>query len=162
MTPRQIEYRAYLKTDHWKELRAEVLNRDGCRCVHCQKKKGCLHVHHRFYRSRFEDSIADDLITLCERCHKVEHGLAKPKKIKAPKQPKKIKGPGGVLYTGVPKNLRDVNLMRSNGRIDRATFEKLRIQFGGVPKLGQPRKVKMKRWWPGMYEGKLPGELRSR
>lgn len=159
LSPRQIEYREYLNTDHWKNLRAEVLKRDGKKCTRCPKRIW-LQVHHRFYRSRFEDSIPDDLVTLCRWCHKAEHGLSKPVNHHQ-KKAKKRKEPGGVLFTGIPKSLKDVELLRSKRLIDRSTFDAMREQFGfKKPKPGLPRKTKQKHWWPGMYDGYAPGELK--
>ena len=78
MTSNQIAYREYLASVHWANLRDLVLARDGNRCVKC----GCsqhLQVHHKFYRSRFEDSVPEDLKTLCPKCHREEHGIVKKK-----------------------------------------------------------------------------------
>src|SRR6478609_642490 len=92
MTPKQIAYRVYLKSPHWAALRLEVLNRDGYKCCRCSRTKLTLHVHHKLYREKFEDSITDDLITLCEICHKEEHGIIKLKhKVIKPRRHKKKK-----------------------------------------------------------------------
>ncbi len=89
MTARQLAYRDYLLTPHWQSLRREVLSRDGFRCRRCPARKR-LQAHHLIYRARFEDSVADDLITLCHLCHKSEHGLIRKTKHgwKAKKPPK--------------------------------------------------------------------------
>jgi hypothetical protein len=67
-------YQEYLKSAHWKQLRGQVLKRDGRKCTRCPSQSR-LQVHHKFYRERWEDSEPDDLITLCRKCHKAEHGL---------------------------------------------------------------------------------------
>lgn len=77
---RKREYQVYLTTDHWKQLRESVLRRDGYRCTRCPSQF-YLQAHHKFYRSRFEDSITDDLVTLCRPCHEREHGLVKDRPV---------------------------------------------------------------------------------
>jgi len=74
MTPRQIAYQEYLKSEHWALLRAKALHRDKNRCQECKTTKR-LHVHHLKYRLRFEDSVLEDLKTLCFKCHEKEHGF---------------------------------------------------------------------------------------
>jgi len=78
-TDRQKAYAIYLQSEHWKALRMEVLIRDGFRCVRCPSRKR-LQAHHKVYHDRFEDSVADELITLCQPCHKREHGIKPDKK----------------------------------------------------------------------------------
>lgn len=73
MTERQIAYRDYLQTDHWKALRDSVVERDGGKCVVCDSADR-IQVHHKRYRKRFEDSLPGDLETLCRKCHGLEHG----------------------------------------------------------------------------------------
>ena len=50
-----------------------VLNRDNYTCQCCKIKKGTLHVHHIVYRSNGGSDKMDNLITLCENCHKKLH-----------------------------------------------------------------------------------------
>lgn len=53
-------------------VRQYILHRDGYRCRHCQETKGKLHVHHLESRRTGGDA-PDNLITLCEHCHKKLH-----------------------------------------------------------------------------------------
>lgn len=76
MTDGQIAYLEYLKSEHWRVLRRAVIHRDGMKCVRCPARVR-LQAHHKFYRDRFEDSIPDDLITLCRTCHRAEHGIVR-------------------------------------------------------------------------------------
>ena len=85
MTARQLAYRAYLQSVHWAQLRHAVLTRDGFRCVRC-KSPHRVEPHHLFYRDRFEDSRPEDLVTLCRRHHKAEHGVKQSKKRGAGRQ----------------------------------------------------------------------------
>lgn len=77
MTARQKAYAEYLKSEHWRNLRQIVIKRDGLKCTRCPARTR-LQAHHKFYRDRFEDSVPDDLITLCRQCHEKEHGLNVP------------------------------------------------------------------------------------
>lgn len=62
----------------WKELAKTILKRDNYKCQNCKithKQNNKLVVHHikewsRYPRLRFK---TNNLITLCENCHKLEH-----------------------------------------------------------------------------------------
>lgn len=57
----------------YKNNHEAVLNRDNYTCQCCRTKKGTLHVHHIVYRSNSGGDKMDNLITLCEDCHKKLH-----------------------------------------------------------------------------------------
>lgn len=58
--------------------KSACLNRDNYTCQCCKTKKGALHVHHITYRSNGGGDDLDNLIVLCEDCHKKLHkGLLK-------------------------------------------------------------------------------------
>ena len=71
------------KVKHWgyqkgklygfENAKAYVLTRDNYTCQCCKTKKGTLHVHHIIYRSNGGSDDIDNLITLCEDCHKKLH-----------------------------------------------------------------------------------------
>ena len=62
----------YLKSDHWKDLRAKKLkSATTCEKCHCQPS---YDVHHDRYRNLI-DVTTDDLKAFCRRCHKLEHRL---------------------------------------------------------------------------------------
>lgn len=86
LTPRQAAYRAYLKSDHWKVLRAEALKFYGRKCAHCPSTKK-IQVHHTSYGSDWYAVTLVDLKPLCRRCHKIEHGQIPggPKRMKRKK-----------------------------------------------------------------------------
>jgi len=54
------------------QLRKQVLERDGWRCQLCGSMKS-LQVHHKRLRSHSGSDIEDNLITLCDRCHRLTH-----------------------------------------------------------------------------------------
>lgn len=145
MTPRQVEYAEYRKTPHWRRLRKAVIKRDGRKCTRCLSRH-MLQAHHLIYRDRFEDSVPSDLVTLCQGCHKKEHGL-----VSVPV----------VLGSSVPK--------RKHRRKNSKLAWRRSSSRSGVFNHGR-RKKKHKKFiadnkcvvrgfWPGMYEGKAPGEV---
>jgi 5-methylcytosine-specific restriction endonuclease McrA len=77
-------YREYLKSDHWRRLRALALSRDRESCKWCGSKHR-LEVHHHFYRSSWYDTQLDDLVTLCPNCHDVAHGKIRKRPAKRKK-----------------------------------------------------------------------------
>ena len=68
---RSDEYRAYFKSKSWQRKRAKVIFRDGAQCRACGSRES-LEVHHLIY-ARFTEEWLEDLITLCEKCHKAIH-----------------------------------------------------------------------------------------
>lgn len=70
-----MEYKEKLKDPRWRKRRKEVLIRDFYICQKCGHKAKDNHVHHVVYIVGREPWDYDDeyLITLCERCHTLEH-----------------------------------------------------------------------------------------
>lgn len=72
---RYLAYDEYLESDYWKAIRKKALDRDGGRCKLCNELKN-LQVHHRSYKNKWgDDAEFDDLVTLCEECHKNFHNF---------------------------------------------------------------------------------------
>jgi 5-methylcytosine-specific restriction endonuclease McrA len=65
--------RLRLDADAYQQLCRQVLERDGWRCQVCGAMQH-LQVHHKEFRSRSGDDSEENLITLCDRCHKLAHG----------------------------------------------------------------------------------------
>ncbi len=60
----------------WKIVRTTVLERDGWTCQGCRLVSfngKSLHVHHRIHRKNGGTEELENLITLCDSCHKAEH-----------------------------------------------------------------------------------------
>lgn len=72
-TAAQRRYVAYLRTAHWKALRAQVLMRDHYRCRFCGATSG-LEVHHLTYERLGHEALTD-LVTACHSCH---HRIHRP------------------------------------------------------------------------------------
>lgn len=70
------EYRDYLDSEEWRELKLDLLMNRGCRCEECfdDKQPNELDVHHKTYERIFNE-LETDLILLCRRCHRLEHNL---------------------------------------------------------------------------------------
>lgn len=65
---RNMPYSEYLQTDHWQNLRLQMLQLAGYRCQLCNTGDTVLHVHHRSYENRGQEPL-NDLIVLCADCH---------------------------------------------------------------------------------------------
>lgn len=72
-TKRKVPYPEYLKTDHWRVVRGEALERAKRKCQLCASKRR-LEVHHNTYDHLWCE-LPEDVIALCNRCHKKHHGL---------------------------------------------------------------------------------------
>lgn len=68
------EYRKYLKSEHWIEMRRQRKRLDNHRCYLC----GCpkyLNVHHLRYDNLGNEDVEEDLVTLCKKCHSMLHRI---------------------------------------------------------------------------------------
>jgi 5-methylcytosine-specific restriction endonuclease McrA len=68
----RVLYDAYMASGRWARKRTRVLARDGWSCTRCGRH-GVLQVHHLSYRFFGREPLGD-LVTLCEQCHRDEHG----------------------------------------------------------------------------------------
>lgn len=64
------EYRAFLRSAEWQEIKAEVIRRAGGRCQLCGSPHN-LEAHHRTYRADLAD--LSELVCLCRDCHATFH-----------------------------------------------------------------------------------------
>lgn len=77
------KYQKYIKSKPFKELRDNVLERDGYRCRVCGRtleeiadnKKITLQAHHNSYENlgKCNGEEMNDLLTLCSVCHNAIH-----------------------------------------------------------------------------------------
>jgi hypothetical protein len=72
-------YSELLEDPRWQEKREEIIQRDNHKCMSCKNKDedakqlgNYLHVHHIVYKTGLKpwEYDNDDLITLCDDCHK--------------------------------------------------------------------------------------------
>ena len=68
---RSCSYDLYLKTEHWRRIREETLDRFGNRCALCNETHQ-LDVHHRTYERRGAEQPGDTIV-LCRKCHSTFH-----------------------------------------------------------------------------------------
>jgi hypothetical protein len=72
MAPKN-NYLDQYKDPRWQKKRLEIMKRDEFSCQSCNDTESTLNVHHRVpYRKNIKiwDYENDELITLCENCHK--------------------------------------------------------------------------------------------
>jgi len=67
----KIPYDIYIISDAWKEKRAKFLEFYKYKCFKCGSKK-FLNIHHLHYGT-LGNETADDVILLCNWCHKKSH-----------------------------------------------------------------------------------------
>lgn len=75
----KAEYAKYLKSDHWKQLRARKMRRKK-NCGVCATTENVT-VHHLTYRNIY-DVETTDLRRMCWRCHSLAHDLMKSRKLR--------------------------------------------------------------------------------
>jgi 5-methylcytosine-specific restriction endonuclease McrA len=69
------EYKKYLLSDEWAQLKIDLFNYRGKKCEKCgSKTKIC--VHHKTYDNIFKEEYSD-LIILCKICHEKTHQIIK-------------------------------------------------------------------------------------
>jgi 5-methylcytosine-specific restriction endonuclease McrA len=67
-----MEYKEYLKTEHWKEIRSKKKIKKH-HCAICGSKEN-LQVHHLNYDCLWKETT-EDLRVLCNKCHELAHKL---------------------------------------------------------------------------------------
>ena len=68
-----MDYQTYLLSGEWRSRASAYKLRVGYRCEHC-KAMARLQIHHKNY-DRLGRELDEDLIALCEACHKKTHNL---------------------------------------------------------------------------------------
>lgn len=67
-----MDYKEYIKTDHWQHFRKEALKHFNLTCQLCGANDMTLDVHHRTYVNRGRETF-NDVIVLCRHCHDLYH-----------------------------------------------------------------------------------------
>lgn len=75
----------YYKSNKWQEIRQARMKYDGYRCQKCGSSEN-LQVHHKDYVGNGREVIKEDLITVCERCHRKETNIDRRDRNKARKE----------------------------------------------------------------------------
>jgi 5-methylcytosine-specific restriction endonuclease McrA len=83
VTPRESErlkslpYSDFLVTSYWNQIRKEMVKEADHKCQLCNNNS-ILHVHHKTYENHgYEHEHLEDLIVLCEGCHRKFHDKEK-------------------------------------------------------------------------------------
>ena len=72
------EFLAQYQTKEWYELSRQIKARDHNTCQMCGRNDVPLSVHHLKYGENGSLFVDDNcLITLCDRCHKINHEYKK-------------------------------------------------------------------------------------
>jgi 5-methylcytosine-specific restriction endonuclease McrA len=64
-----------LENERYKQLRRNILKRDGWLCQFYGAMTN-LEVHHQQFRSHSGEDTEENLFTLCHNCHRILHGRA--------------------------------------------------------------------------------------
>lgn len=67
-----MNYKDYLRSDHWKKRRQRFIKNTHKRCFICRAKNVVFHVHHKRY-TNLGNEKHNDLRLLCEKCHNTVH-----------------------------------------------------------------------------------------
>jgi len=70
--PKWKNYGEYLKSRKWKKKRERILKMFNYRCFHCLEP--AYFVHHTKYSDWGKEKL-EDLIPVCDKCHKLIHNL---------------------------------------------------------------------------------------
>ena len=70
---RKTEYKKYLESPAWKEIRAQVLRRDKYKCRACDDRATV--VHHVRYPMKLGEEKLEWLYSLCAPCHDTIHAI---------------------------------------------------------------------------------------
>lgn len=78
---RTARYKRVIKSRGWRELREQAKERSGACCERCgvrgtsrSKPDTTLHLHHLSYERLGKERL-EDVVLLCARCHRLEHGV---------------------------------------------------------------------------------------
>lgn len=72
---KSMKYKSFLQTQYWKIISDKKKKMSKFKCEKC-KQNDILNVHHNSYENHgYELFNMKDLIVLCEKCHKIEHGI---------------------------------------------------------------------------------------
>jgi len=72
-----MKYKKKLISPKWQKKRLQILQRDNFSCRSCFDIDSTLHVHHVRYLMHHEpwEYDSNDLLTLCDECHKEWHRI---------------------------------------------------------------------------------------
>lgn len=101
---RRNEYRVYLQSEDWKKLRELALIRTNGLCQFCGDF--ATQVHHVKYPKQFGAEHPHSLVPVCDKCHKISHGVQKMKQLEH-----------AVVMTELSPSGINLNYLLSGGRV---------------------------------------------
>lgn len=101
---RADEYRAYLRSPQWREVRAASQQACGGLCEFCGAV--ATQTHHVRYPKKFGEDGTHNTLSVCDRCHKLSHGGREMLQITAGKRASEVSPLGAdfdyVIVNGDP------------------------------------------------------------
>jgi 5-methylcytosine-specific restriction endonuclease McrA len=76
---RAKQTRIKLDPQAYKQLRMQILERDSWRCQNCGSRQH-LQIHHQELRSQSGRDAEENLITLCDTCHRLSHSIPRERR----------------------------------------------------------------------------------
>jgi len=70
-----MNYRDYLNSPEWNALRKKAYKRANGKCEMCGAP--ACSVHHVKYPKQYAEDSLQNLVVLCEKCHRLSHGIRK-------------------------------------------------------------------------------------
>lgn len=72
---KNMSYNDFLKTPYWKMISRYEKESAGMKCILCGSSD-VLNVHHITYKNHGNEiNYLEDLMTVCQKCHKIIHGI---------------------------------------------------------------------------------------
>lgn len=68
-----MNYEQYMESEEWKALRAQAYDRAGGQCELCGGKAAA--AHHIKYPKDYREDAPQNLLVVCELCHRKLHGI---------------------------------------------------------------------------------------
>jgi hypothetical protein len=68
-----FSYQDYIQSPAWEKLRKKAFSRANGKCELCGEK--AENVHHVQYPKHFKDDCLENLVAVCQKCHRLCHGI---------------------------------------------------------------------------------------
>ena len=67
------DYKHYLKSDIWQQIKQQVYDRDSYKCTECRCVENIVAHHKHYSRENLTGKDITDIVTLCKTCHYHKH-----------------------------------------------------------------------------------------
>lgn len=156
----------FLDCDWWHQLATRVKFRARGRCEKCGVMED-LQAHHLSYPAEnFFDVTEGMLVCLCRKCHNGVHNhtlTSAEKWTPNGKRKGKLRKPKSRLWQYRLENvnsIREATKLRAKRLISREDYLKYKERFGADLRF-IPKRSRGTGWYAGMYEHKVPGQVKS-